>query len=58
MCILNQMGWIDAEGQAVDAVMTADLMTLPSDVSAKLSEDKVDKCAEQMVKKMSEKHKR
>merc|ERR1719483_2072257 len=58
MCILNQMGWIDAEGLAVDAVMTADPMTLPSDVSAKLSEDKVDKCAEKMVKKMSKKHKR
>merc|ERR1712106_915746 len=30
LCILNKLGWIDTEGQAVDAVMTADLMTLPT----------------------------
>merc|ERR1719154_581738 len=58
LCVLNQMGWIDAEGQADDAVMTADLMTLPTDVSAKLSEAKVEQCAEKMVEKMSKKHRR
>merc|ERR1740128_1130000 len=58
LCLLNQMGWIDAEGQAVDDVMTADLMTLPKDVSDKLSEDNVQQCAEKMVEKMSKKHRR
>merc|ERR1711936_998178 len=45
LCILSQLGWIDADGQAIEDVMTADLMTLPRDVSAKLSEDKVIKFA-------------
>merc|ERR1711892_1439745 len=58
LCILNNLGWIDTEGQAVDAVMTADLMTLPTEVSAKLSEEKVDACADKMVSKMSQRHKR
>merc|ERR1712123_526148 len=58
LCILNKLGWIDTEGQAVDAVMTADLMTLPTEVSAKLSEEKVEACADKMVSKMSQRHKR
>merc|ERR1719427_1534608 len=58
LCILNQLGWIDSEGEAVEEVMTADLMTLPTDVSAKLSEDKVGSCADKMVTKMSKKHRR
>merc|ERR1712128_354882 len=58
LCILNQLGWIDSEGEAVEEVMTADLMTLPTDVSAKLSEDKVGSCADEMVSKMSKKHRR
>merc|ERR1711936_850227 len=58
LCILSQLGWIDADGQAIEDVMTADLMTLPRDVSAKLSEDKVVKCANKMVTKMAKKHKR
>merc|ERR1711892_796277 len=58
LCILNQLGWIDSEGEAVEEVMTADLMTLPTDVSAKLSEDKIGSCADKMVSKMSKKHRR
>merc|ERR1719244_2510386 len=58
LCILSQLGWIDADGQAIEDVMAADLMTLPRDVSAKLSEDKVAECADKMVTKMAKKHKR
>merc|ERR1719427_868024 len=58
LCILNQLGWIDSDGEAVEEVMTADLMTLPTDVSAKLSEDKIGSCADKMVSKMSKKHRR
>merc|ERR1719427_1980861 len=58
LCILNQLGWIDSEGEAVEEVMTADLMTLPTDVSANLSEDKIGSCADEMVSKMSKKHRR
>ena len=55
---MNQLGWIDSEGEAVEEVMTADLMTLPTDVSAKLSEDEIGSCADEMVSKMSKKHRR
>merc|ERR1711892_1196147 len=58
LCILNLLGWIDSEGEAVEEVMTADLMTLPADVSAKLSEDEIGSCADEMVSKMSKKHRR
>merc|ERR1712128_115624 len=58
LCMLNQLGWIDSEGEAVEEVMTADLMTLPTDVSANLSEDKIGSCADEMVSKMSKKHQR
>merc|ERR1711892_591791 len=58
LCILKNLGWIDTDGQAVDAVMTADLMTLPTEVSTKLSEEKVEACADKMVSKMSQRHKR
>merc|ERR1711892_773153 len=42
----------------VEEVMTADLMTFPTDVSAKLSEDEIGSCADKMVSKMSKKHRR
>jgi hypothetical protein len=58
LCILNQLGWVDTEGQAVEDVMTSDLMTLPTEVSANLSEEKVGTCAEKIVSKMSQRNKR
>jgi hypothetical protein len=38
--------------------MTSDLMTLPSELSANLSEEKVGACAEKIVSKMSQRNKR
>ena len=58
LCILNQLGWVDTEGQSVEAIMTADLMTLPTEVSDNLSEEKVGTCAEKIVDKMSQRNKR
>ena len=58
LCILNELGWIDAEGEAIKEVMKADLKTLPADVYEVLSEDKIDECAEMLVTKMAKKHKR
>ena len=56
--LFSQLGWVDTEGQAVEAVMTADLMTLSTEVSTNLSEEKVDTCAEKIVSKMSQRNKR
>ena len=58
LCILNKLGWVDTEGQAIEAVMTADLMTLPTEVSTNLSEEKVGTCAEKIVSKMSQHNRR
>ena len=58
LCILNELGWIDAEGEAIEEVMNADLKTLPADVYEKISEDKIDECADKLVTKMAKKHQR
>ena len=56
LCILNELGWIDAEGEAIEEVMKADLKTLPANVYEKLSEDENDECADKLVTKMAKKH--
>ena len=56
--ILKELGWIDAEGEAIEEVMKADLKTLPADVYEELSEDTIDECAEMLVTKIAKKHKR
>ena len=38
--------------------MNADLKTLPADVYEKLSEDEIGECDDNLVAKMSKKHKR
>merc|ERR1719369_2600368 len=58
LCILERLGWIDAAGEVIDEVMSADIMTLPTAVSAQLSEEKVSACADKVSSKMSEKHKK
>ena len=56
LCIRKQLGWVDTKGQADENVMTADLMTLPTEVSANLSKEKVGTCAEKIVSKMSQRN--
>merc|ERR1719184_108165 len=62
LCILKKLGWIDDAGEAIEEVMSGDIMTLPTAVSAQLSEEKVSACAEKhaskMSKKMAKKHKK
>eukprot|EP00091_Calanus_sinicus_P020154 TRINITY_DN5364_c0_g1_i3.p1 TRINITY_DN5364_c0_g1~~TRINITY_DN5364_c0_g1_i3.p1 ORF type:complete len:139 (-),score=46.31 TRINITY_DN5364_c0_g1_i3:53-469(-) len=58
LCILNELGWIDAEGEGIEEAMKADLKTLPANVYKMLSEDVLDECADKLVNKMAKKHKR
>merc|ERR1711874_701973 len=58
ICILKKLGWIDAAGEAIEEVMSGDIMTLPTAVSAQLSEDVVSACAGKVASKMSKKHKK
>merc|ERR1712198_778917 len=58
LCIMKKLGWVDAEGKAVEEVMKADLMELPTEVSAPLAKDKLSTCAEEMFSKKNEKSKK
>merc|ERR1719516_959591 len=55
LCIMKKLGWVDAEGKAVEEVMKADLVELPTEVSAPLAKknEKYKKCS----KKYSEEEK-
>merc|ERR1712054_393985 len=56
LCIMGKLGWVDAEGKAVEEVMKADLMELPTEVSAPLAKGKLSTCAEEMFTKKNEKY--
>merc|ERR1712098_170662 len=49
-CILQKLGWMDAD-------MKADMMSLPVEVSAKISKDKMTECADKIMEKMSKHYK-
>merc|ERR1711963_878855 len=47
LCVFSELGWLDEAGNYDNVTAEADLMTLPSNVSAAVSEDKkVKKCVE------------
>ena len=49
LCILSQIGWVDAEGQEDMVTIQGDIMGLHPNVSASLSEDELSACAEDMM---------
>merc|ERR1711936_1359897 len=54
-CVLNQLGWIDEAGKENEAIMTADMASLPTEVTASLSEEAINKCAVQRMEKIEKK---
>ena len=48
------MGWVDQEGNNNEAAMTADLATLPTEVTEEISEDNIKECVTEMLKQMQE----
>merc|ERR1712142_1109050 len=56
-CILQKLGWMDADMSAVMDVMKEDMMSLPTEVSDKISKDKMTECADKIMDKMSKRHK-
>ena len=52
--MLSQLGWIDGDGQPINQTMTEDIMSLPQEVSAHLTEDAVGECAMEMVSQWAE----
>jgi len=53
LCVMSQLGWIDEDGQPIDQTMTKDVMSLPQEVSAQLTEDAVGECAMEMAMEMA-----
>merc|ERR1712025_1074552 len=53
-CILQKLGWMDAD---MNAVMNEDMMSLPTEVSAKISKDKMTECADKIMDKMTKRYK-
>merc|ERR1719312_562004 len=56
-CILQKLGWMDADMNAVMDVMKDDMMSLPAEVSATISTDKMTECADKIMDKMSKRYK-
>merc|ERR1712226_660749 len=54
-CVLNQLGWIDEAGKEDEAVMTADMASLPTEVTASLSEEAINTCAVERMEKIEKK---
>jgi len=53
LCVMSQLGWIDEDGQPINQTMTEDVMSLPQEVSAQLTEDAVGECAMEMAMEMA-----
>ena len=51
---MSQLGWIDEDGQPINQTMTEDVMSLPQEVSAQLTEDAVGECAMEMATQWAE----
>ena len=41
MCVMSQLGWIDEAGMPVNETMAEDIMNLPMEVSAHLTDEAV-----------------
>jgi len=55
LCVMSQLGWIDEDGQPINQTMTEDVMSLPQEVSAQLTDDAVGECAMEMAMEMATK---
>eukprot|EP00088_Acartia_fossae_P011966 TRINITY_DN16105_c0_g1_i1.p1 TRINITY_DN16105_c0_g1~~TRINITY_DN16105_c0_g1_i1.p1 ORF type:complete len:222 (+),score=99.49 TRINITY_DN16105_c0_g1_i1:9-674(+) len=55
-CVLQQIGWMDADGNELKDAVMADLATLNPGVQAGLSEEAMAECAADMLADMEDKH--
>ena len=54
MCVLTALGWMDSEGERINATIMEDIATLPSSVSEELDQDAIAECAMEMVEEWYE----
>jgi hypothetical protein len=51
---MSQLGWIDENGMPVNQTMDEDIMSLPLELSAQLTEEAVGECAMEMISQWAE----
>ena len=51
---MSQLGWIDENGMPVNQTMDEDIMSLPLELSAQLTEKAVGECAMEMISQWAE----
>ena len=54
MCVMSQLGWVDENGLPNNETMTTDIMSLPVEVSAQLSEEAIGDCTMDMIAQWAE----
>merc|ERR1711872_231146 len=54
LCVFSELGWLDEAGNYDNVTAEADLMTLPSNVSAAVSQENMEQCMGKVLQEMSE----
>merc|ERR1712141_868541 len=54
LCVFSQLGWLDNSGTFDNVTAEADLMTVPSNVSAAVSQENMEQCMTEVLQEMSE----
>merc|ERR1739845_277729 len=54
LCVFSELGWLDDSGNFNNETAEADLLSLPTEVSAAVSEENMDQCMEKVLGEMSE----
>merc|ERR1711988_1210534 len=54
LCVFSELGWLDEAGNYDNVTAEADLMTLPSNVSAAVSQENMEQCMGTVLQEMSE----
>ena len=53
-CFLQSLGWIDENGEDVNATITEDIASLNPEISAQLTEEVIGECVTEIMEKMAE----
>merc|ERR1712117_923286 len=54
LCVFSELGWLDEAGNYDNVTAEADVMTLPSNVSAAVSQENMEQCVGKVLQEMSE----
>jgi len=55
-CVMKKMGWMDTDGNMVQDVHNADMLTLNKALTGKIDEAEIEECSKNVFEMMSKKH--